>query len=212
MADYLDTDLAIAEIDPVTKEIKATPYFEDYLYNIIQTIGGEGSTVIQDLLTVTIAADKLDYMFGLTKSLKKQVDEINNVIDSPIMDAKVKTIQAKLSEIESHFDNSQLHAAIKQLKIDTSGFIGKVKTADYTAENKDWIEARNGISISLPANPLVNDQVIVSNGDGSTIKVLGNGNDIKYTKTDTSVNIRNKGTSLHFQLFQDQSTKYWRIR
>jgi len=189
MADYLDSDLAIAEVDPITKKIKATAYFEDYLYKIISTIGGEGSTAISDIINTVIAADKLDYMFSLIKSLKTQMDEVINNADRPVLDATVK-----------------------QILYDTAGFIGKVKISAYTAENKDWVEARNKAVISLPANPLVNDQVIISNGDGSIINVNGNGNNIKYTSTDTSVNIRNQGTSLHFQLFEDQDTKYWRIR
>jgi len=211
MADYLDTDMGVV-IDSKGNELKVTPYFEDYLYKIIATIGGEGSTIIQDLVKVTIGADKLDYMFALVKSLKKQVDEINNTIDSPILDAKVKSMLTKLGELEDHFDNHQLQSIVKQIQIDTAGFRGRVEITNYTAENKDWIEARSRITIKLPANPLVNDQVIVSNGDGSLITVQGNGNNIKYTSTDTSINIRNKGTSLHFQLFEDQNTKYWRIR
>lgn len=189
MADLLDADLAIVEKDPITKEFKATPYFEDYLYKLVATLGGEGSTIIKDIENIVVAADKLDYMFALVKALKNQVDEAVNNIDRPVLDSTVK-----------------------QILYDTAGFIGKVKTSAYTAENKDWVEARSKATISLPANPLVNDQVIVSNGDGSAITVKGNGNNIKYTKTDTSINIRNQGTSLHFQLFEDQDTKYWRIR
>ncbi len=211
MADLLDTDMGVV-FDAKGNELKVTPYFEDYLYKIISTLGGEGSTLIADLVKVTIEADKLDYMFSLVKSLKKQVDEINNTIDSPILDAKVKTMQAKLGELETHFDSHQLQSIVKQIQIDTVGFRGRVEIADYTAQNKDWVEARSKITIKLPANPLVNDQVIVSNGDGTAITVQGNGNDIKYTSTDTSINIRSQGTSLHFQLFEDQDTKYWRIR
>jgi len=188
MADFLDIDMGVV-IDSKGNELKVTPYFEDYLYKIIATIGGEGSTIIGDIVNTVIAADKLDYIFVLVKSLKRQMDEVNNNIDKPI-----------------------LSAALKQIQIDTAGFRGRVETTSYTAENKDWVEARSKITIKLPANPLVNDQVIVSNGDGSLITVQGNGNNIKYTKTDTSINIRNQGTSLHFQLFEDQDTKYWRIR
>lgn len=211
-SDYLNTDLAICEIDPVTNEIKATPYFEDYLFKIVNSLGGEGSTALDDITAVALEADKAPYFFSLVKRLAKQVDEISNTIDSPILDAKVKGMQAKLGELENHFDHSRLEAIVRQLEIDTIGFIGKVKIIDYTAENKDWVEARNRITVNLPADPLVNHQVIVSNGDGSLIKIKGNGNNIKYTATDSSVQIANQGTSLHFQLFEDQSTKYWRIR
>ena len=188
-ADNLDTDLAIGYVDSDSKEIKATPYFEDYLWKIVNTLGGEGSTIISDLVSTTVDATKSEYIFAQFKSLKRQVDELSDLIDRPVLDSTVK-----------------------QILYDTAGFRGRVEITNYTAENKDWVEARGGITVSLPAAPLVNDQVIVSNGDGSQITVQGNGSDIKYSSTDTSVIIRNQGTSLHFQLFQDQTTKYWRIR
>jgi hypothetical protein len=212
-ADYLDADLAIAEVDPNTQEIKATPYFEDYLYKVIATLGGEGSTLIGDLFNTTIEADKLSYMFALVKSLKKQVDEINNTIDSPILDAKVKSMQVKLGELETHFDNHQIQAAVKQIQIDTAEFINLVKSVNYTAENRDFVEARSKITVTLPANPISNHQVIVSNGDGSTITIDGNGNNIKYKTTDTSLKTIRQGTSLHFQYFidNDAAENYWRV-
>jgi len=188
MADHLDTDLAIVEIDPITKEFKATPYFEDYLFNIIFSLGGEGAEPVSGN------------------------NEVNHAIDLPALVARMKLLQRKVDELGDEFNNHRLEATVKQVQIDIAGFRGRVETSNYTAVNKDWVEARQKITVDLPANPLVNDQVIVSNGDGSAIKVDGNGNNIKYTSTDTSINIRNQGTSLHFQLFEDESTKYWRIR
>lgn len=46
MADLLDTDLPIAEI--IDGEIKVTPYFEEFLFQIINTVGGEGGKDISD--------------------------------------------------------------------------------------------------------------------------------------------------------------------
>ena len=214
MADNLDVDQAIAMVDEETKEIKATPYFEDYLFKIITTLGGEGSTIIEDLVTITIESDKIDYMFGLVKALRKQVDEINNTIDSPILDAKVKTMQTKLGELEAHFDTHQILSSVKQLQADTAGFVNLVKTANYTAENKNWVEARSGITIDLPANAVSGDEVIVSNGDGTSITIDGNGNNIKYTSTDTTIVISRQGSSLSFGYFVDNVTgdAYWRAR
>ena len=212
MAEYLDTDLAIVYSDPDTKELKATPYFEDYLFQIVRGLGGEGSTLVSDLAAASLDMDKIPYLTNLVKRLGKQVEEIGNTVDSPILDAKVKSMQKKLSELEAHFDIHRLEGVVRQLEIDTMGFVGKVKFVSYTAFNKDWVEGRANAVITLPADPLPNDQVIVSNGDGSTIKVLSNGTDIKYTSTDTTLTIQRMGTSLHFQVFEDESTKYWRIR
>lgn len=216
MANYLDADLELIVPDPDTGELKVTPYFENYLYEIIASLGGEGSTVIGDLIAVTFESDKFPYYSGLVKALSKQVEEIQHTINSPILDAKVKSMQARLNELEACFNIHRLEGVVRQLEVDTSGFIGDVKVTNYTARNKDWIEARNKAVITLPANPLVNDQVIVSNGDGSEITIKGNGNNIKYKGTDTSIKTRSDGTSLHFQLFRHQvygvDERYWRVR
>ena len=48
MPENLDTNLPIAYIEG--EEIKATPYFEDYLFNLVSGLGGEGtSTNVDDL-------------------------------------------------------------------------------------------------------------------------------------------------------------------
>ena len=167
-ADNLDIDQPIAHIDPNTKEIKATAYFEDYLWKIVNTLGGEGSTIIQDLLTTIIEADKVEYMFAL----------------------------------------------VKQLLIDTASFNSKIETVNYTAENKEWVEARNKARIKLPSNPLRNSEVIISNGDGTSIIMDGNGNDIKYTSTSATLTTIRQGSSFHFQFFSDNALgeSYWRAR
>lgn len=190
MADHLDIALPIVTKDDLTGEYKATAYFENYLYEIISTLGGEGATIIEELVATTIEAGKFPQLFSLVNSLRSQVDNINDSISL----------------------QHRLEAAVKQIEIDTAGFIAKVKTSNYTAENKDWVEARSKAIITLPADPLVNDQVIVSNGDGSLIKINGNGNNIKYTTTNTNLKTSRQGSSFHFQLFEDESTKYWRIR
>ena len=167
-ADNLDIDLPIAHIDPDTKEIKATAYFEDYLWKIVDTLGGEGSTIIGDLLTTIIEADKVEYMFAL----------------------------------------------VKQMQIDTASFNSKIKTSNYTAENREWVEARSKARIKLPSNPLHNSEVIISNGDGTHIIMDGNGSDIKFTSTSTTLTTARQGSSFHFQFFSDNALgeSYWRAR
>jgi hypothetical protein len=91
-------------------------------------------------------------------------------------------------------------------------FTSAISSIDYIAIAGDWVEARNGITVYLPFDAEENDEVIVANGDGSTITIDANGNSIKYTTTDTSMTTSNQGTSLHFQLFVDGSNSYWRIR
>jgi len=183
MSHRLDVDQAIVEKDG--DQFKATPYFEDFLSDIITALGGEG-VVLLDAFSETVN----------TSVQREQSDQVKK----------------RISEIEESVDSHLLEAKIKQIEIDTIGFYAKVKSVNYTSVDKDWVEARNGVTIKLPDDPLVNHQVIVSNGDGSMIKIDGNGNDIKFTKTGKSITTRNQGTSLHFQLFEDEATKYWRIR
>ena len=210
MADNLDIDQPIAEVDPVTKEIKATPYFETYLYNIVSTIGGEGSQVISELVATTIDGGKTEYIFGLVKSIKRQLEDID-LSETNYLSGLVRSLKKQVEEI-SHADIHILEAAVKQIQIDTARFISKIKTSNYTAINKDWVEARNGITVELPANPVRDDEIMISNGDGTTITIDGNGNNIKYTSTDTSIIIYKQGSSLHFHYFIDAAEEYWRVQ
>ena len=91
-------------------------------------------------------------------------------------------------------------------------FISVIIDSDYSAIAGDWIEAVNGISILLPADADENDEVIVTNGDGSLITINSGAVNIKYTSTVTSLQTTNQGTTLHFQMFSDGVSNYWRIR
>jgi len=190
MAEYLDLAQPIIEIDNETKEFKATPYFEDYLFQIIQAIGGEGSTTINEIISSSLQSDKVPYLFGLVHTLSK-----------------------KVSDLEAQLGTHVLEATVKQLLINTAAFSSSIKITDYTAKNKDWVEGRSNARIKLPENAVRDDEVMIANGDGSTITVDGNGTDIKYTSTDRTFIMRNKGSSYHFHLFVDNpnNTKYWRV-
>jgi hypothetical protein len=84
-------------------------------------------------------------------------------------------------------------------------FYSAIKTGSYTAVHGDFIEAQQGATITLDPNASIDDQIMIANGDGTRITVSGK---IKYTRLDSSIIIRQQGTSLHFQNFGD----YWRIR
>ncbi len=55
MADFLDLAMPIVEKDD-NGDLIATPYFEDYLFQIINSIGGEGS----DIAATVESARKID--------------------------------------------------------------------------------------------------------------------------------------------------------
>ena len=79
-------------------------------------------------------------------------------------------------------------------------YYSAIKNVNYTAVDGDFIEAQRNAIITLDPNATTDDQIIVANGDGTTIKVVGT---IKYKRLDDSIFMRNQGTSLHFQYFGD---------
>ena len=191
MATYLDLAMPIVEKDPDTGEFTATPYFEDYLYQLVFGLGGEGSAPIDEIISSSVQADKIPYIQGLIAKLTK-----------------------KVSDNESTSDLYLLKAAISQLQTNTASFDTKVKAINYTAKNKEYIEGRSGVTLYFPKNAKRNDEVIFANGDGSSITFNGNGNVIKYTSTDTTFITRRKGSSYHFHFFVDNvaGDSYWRAR
>jgi len=190
MASYLDIAQPIIEIDKDTGEMKATPYFEDYLFQLVQSTGGEGSELISTVINSGVQTDKVPYLMGL-----------------------IYTLSRKISDLEARIGTHVIESNIKKLQIDTANFISKIKSSDYTAKRKEWIEARSRATIKLPENADRDTEVMVANGDGSRITVDGNGTDIKYTSTDTTFIMGNEGSSYHFHLFVDNpnNTRYWRV-
>jgi len=190
MASYLDIALPIVEKDE-NGEFIATHYFEDYLHQIIKATGGEGAAIITKVLTSALLADIIPHLSGQVQTLKKKVGHLEAALSTHVMQAE-----------------------IRKLQLDTALFNTKIERSDYTCKNKDYREGRSGITFKLPENAKRNDEVMIANGDGSTITVDGNGNNIKYTSTDTKLIMRRKGTSFHFHFFEDNALneRYWRAR
>jgi hypothetical protein len=131
----------------------------------------------------------------------------------PYLQGLILSLRKKVSHLESAFSTHIVEAAVKQLQIDTARFNTKIKTSTYTAKNKDYIEGRGNITLKFPANALNGDEVIFANG-GGIITIDGNGNNIKYTSTDTVLIMRERGTSFHFHFFEDNNLneRYWRVK
>ena len=172
------------------EEVKSNAYFEDLLYNYLARMGGEGNDLIAGSYTTSLDSDKFMYFAALVKKIARQVNEL-----------------------DIH-DSSYFNSLLKDVDVRTSGFNTKIKTSSYTAINKDYIEARNNAPITMPLNPQRNDEIMIANGDGTTIKVLGNGNKFKYTTKADVFNIYNTASSKHFQWFSDNdlNESYWRVR
>ena len=179
MADYLELVL------PITKDNLATPYFEDYLFKIIQGLGGEGSNTIETAIVNSELSAGITWMRSFTNRLAKRVEELESDLSS--------------------YKNAH---NIAQLQVDTAGYIAKTKNTSYTAEHNDWIEATKAAPITLPDNPLKNHRVRLSIGDSSGVEMLSSLSNIKVRgQLTSSVLFRVAGESFDFHYFGD----YWLV-
>jgi len=212
--EFLDIDRDIGVVQP-EGGVKATPYFEDLLYNYLNEIGGEGTTLIQHITNVVGGSTEITTIIEtITETIIQateivtQVKSLERETESAVLNSKLKSISLKLSAIETGFDVNWLTAMVKQLIIDTSPWVSVLATGMYTAKHRDWVEASNRAPIELPSNPLRDHIVRVAIGDTSTIEVSG-GNNLKIkTKggLQSSVSFNGEGNSFDFQWFGD----YWR--
>jgi len=79
-----------------------------------------------------------------------------------------------------------------------------IATSNYTAIDLDYVEARNSSVVTLDTKANPGSDIIVANGDGSRIKIVG---DVKITRIESQITLSKVGSSLHFKSFGD----YWRI-
>lgn len=79
-------------------------------------------------------------------------------------------------------------------------FTAVTKRIDYTAQPFDFVNAKSGAVITFPRYPDSDSVIIIRNGDGSNIKLKGNGRNINGS---TTGHIRNKTTAIQFYYFID---------
>jgi hypothetical protein len=134
------------------------------------------------------------------------IDEQLN--QTPYLLALLTLLKRKVSQLEQSFSTHIVEAAVKQLQIDTAGYVAKPKNSNYTAKHNDWIEATSSARITLPDNPVQNHRVRLSVGDNSGVKMLSSLSNIKVRgQLTTSVLFRIAGESFDFHYFGD----YWLI-
>ena len=79
-----------------------------------------------------------------------------------------------------------------------SQFRAVTATSNYTSLSYDFVNAKNNAQITFPEYPVENSVIIVRNGDGSTIKLLGNGRNMNGESTGQ---LTRQGTSIEFYYF-----------
>jgi hypothetical protein len=178
VAEYLELVLPISG-----KDGRATPYFEDYLYSIIRSLGGEGADPIENTIYNTEVSASQAWTSGYLNRLARRVEALEGDL------TMYKTAHS-----------------VSQLQVDTAGYTALQKSSAYTARHNEWIEASRGAPITLPDNPLLNDRVRISIGDNSGITALSSSMNIKIRgELTNSVLFRVAGESFDFHYFGN----YW---
>ena len=180
MAEYLELVLPIVRDDG-----KATPYFEDYLFQIIQGLGGEGSTTIETSIINSEEAARIPYLVGTINRLAKRI-----------------------GSLESDLSSYKIAHQVAQLQIDTAGYIAKSITTNYTAKNNEWLEVSNSATITAPENAIKNNRFRLSIADNKGIKLISASSNIKIRgELTNSVLFRTAGESFDFHYFGN----YWLV-
>lgn len=83
---------------------------------------------------------------------------------------------------------------------DSRTVIARTITQSTTLTDFEFVNAKNGITVTFPQYPVENSFVIVRNGDGSRISLDGNGKNINGSSSGV---IRRYSTSIEFYYFVD---------
>ena len=169
MANYLDLAMPIVEKDN-NGDFKATTYFEDYLFQIISSIGGEGAESIVDESTSL-----------LITSLQSKVANLENDLaniehpDQSMSRSKIGNIEKELFNIEQLLSSLNSRVGnLTALLANVSEFKTVPVTSNYTAKNKEILICKNTspIQVTLNPNPKGGDRVHIKRR-GEEIEVIG---------------------------------------
>lgn len=173
MAENLDIDQPIVLVDPDTKEYKATPYFEDYLFQLVEDLGGEGSTSsANDALDLSTMLLPLLGMPPKIDGNEKDIDDLEQVTAMvqplfslvPKVDCNEKNIE-ELEQLVASLtsENSLLRSIISRFKFLKSETIAAGGTTFTTTTDQD-ITCLNtaAATVTLNTNPVDGEEVIVA--------------------------------------------------
>ena len=142
-----------------------------------------------------------ELVFNVYQLFKRSGGNNDDLSDSTASESFETSIASTESQ-ELFNDSAQLEDIIP---ICGKEFFGAIKESTYTAVDGDFIEARNNAFINLDPHAAINDQLIIANGDGSRITIVG---DVKYKSLENKTILTKQGTSLYLHNFGE----YWRIR
>lgn len=136
--------------------------------------------------------------FKQTNTILFQLYNRTGGVDDSISDADVAEkypwpTSQLAEESDSSFSYPAIEQTVKQIRTVTT-------SVDYTAVDGDFINAKSNAQITLTKYPDENSVIIVRNGDGSTIKLNGNG---KNMNGESTGQLTRKSTSIEFHYFID---------
>jgi len=148
----------------------------------------------QELLATRSTRHYFEYMHRLVFQLRERTGGSDDAIAST--DVSETYPWSFTAEIENDVQN------LFQNSIDTGA--GKLNcitvTTSYSAAVNDFINAKNGATITFPQYPNDNEFFIVRNGDGSRIKLNGNGKSLNGSTTGI---LSRQETCMRFNYFID---------
>lgn len=127
-------------------------------------------------------------------------DTITDIINSD-------TFETSVSSAEYHEQDSENEQIEDLIYIPNTEWKGISTDIDYTAINRDFVEATRKATITLDNNSNIGDQIETGNGDGSKITIDGDGLELRYAgKRANKIDIASEGTFIHWYRFDN----YWR--
>ena len=118
--------------------------------------------------------------------------------DDAVAEATIQEVYPWPTSEEGTGDVQNLY----QNNIDTT--LGKLRAVTvseaYTAQVNDFVNAKSCATITFPQYPDDGDIIVIRNGDGSSIKLAGNGKSLNGSTTGT---LSRQGTAIEFYYFID---------
>jgi len=99
MAEKLDIDQELIYKD-ASGLLRATPYFEDYLFNLIEAVGGEGSTSSVDAFDLANLNQAIIGLPEKVNELKKYTENLEQQINIPYLIAKIESLRKEVENLQ----------------------------------------------------------------------------------------------------------------
>lgn len=145
----------------------------------------------------------IKWVENLTTTTNIVTEEVTEVIESHGGAAS----SAEVHEIAA--DNAQIEDLIPTFQGGKS-FESDVVTTDRVVVDSEFLDIRQGATVTFDPNAQHNAQIITANGDGTTVRIVS-AIELRYKgKRDFSMNIRNEGTTLHWYKFVSGTEQFWR--